>query len=83
MLGVGFGTARSKDLFSTWICNTGVLGLGVFIWYLISLDVLSSAEPTFLVFLKNNTPGEERQEAENQSGKESIKSCGSDGKNRK
>lgn len=37
LLGVGFGTARSKDLFSTWLCNTGVLGLGVFIWYLISL----------------------------------------------
>lgn len=33
-LGVGFGTARSKDLFSTWICNVGVLGLSIFIFYL-------------------------------------------------
>lgn len=37
LLGVGFGTARSKDLFSTWICNIGVVGLGMFAWYLIDI----------------------------------------------
>lgn len=27
--GVGFGSARSKDLFSTWGCNIGIIGLGI------------------------------------------------------
>jgi len=33
-LGVGFGTARGKDLFSTWLCNVGFIGLGLFLIYL-------------------------------------------------
>lgn len=33
-LGIGFGTARGKDLFSTWLCNTGFIGMGIFIFYL-------------------------------------------------
>lgn len=34
LLGIGFGTVRSKDLFSTWICNIGLFGTAVFIYYL-------------------------------------------------
>lgn len=37
LLGVGFGSARSKDLFSTWLCNIGAIGIGVFIVYIINL----------------------------------------------
>ena len=37
ILGIGFGTVRSKDLLSTWICNIGILGTGIFIYYLIDL----------------------------------------------
>ncbi len=37
LLGIGFGTVRSKDLLSTWICNIGILGTGIFIYYLIDL----------------------------------------------
>lgn len=37
LLGVGFGSARSKDLFSTWLCNIGVIGTGIFIAYIINL----------------------------------------------
>lgn len=33
-LGIGFGTARSKDLLSTWLCNTGFIATGIFIIYL-------------------------------------------------
>lgn len=32
--GVGFGTARSADLFSTWICNVGVLGMALYLMFL-------------------------------------------------
>ncbi len=28
--GVGFGTSRSKDLLSTWMCNIGVVGIIIF-----------------------------------------------------
>ena len=37
LLGVGFGTARSKDLFSTWLCNIGVIGITVFITYVLNI----------------------------------------------
>lgn len=37
ILGIGFGTVRSKDLLSTWICNIGILGTGIFIYYLFEL----------------------------------------------
>lgn len=37
LLGVGFGSARSKDLFSTWICNIGLIGTTIFIIYIIKL----------------------------------------------
>lgn len=33
--GVGFGSGRSKDLLSTWICNIGVFGILLFIIYLL------------------------------------------------
>jgi len=36
-LGVGFGTARSKDLLSTWLCNIGFISTGIFIAYLFKL----------------------------------------------
>ncbi|MFU0784638.1 MAG: O-Antigen ligase [Thermoanaerobacterium thermosaccharolyticum] len=34
LLGVGYGSARSKDLFSTWLCNIGFIGTGIFIIYI-------------------------------------------------
>ena len=34
ILGVGFGSARSKDLLSTWLCNVGILATGVFMLYI-------------------------------------------------
>lgn len=37
--GVGFGSSRSKDLLSTWLCNIGVLGLALFIAFVISYIV--------------------------------------------
>lgn len=37
ILGVGFGSARSKDLFSTWLCNVGIFGVFIFIQYLINI----------------------------------------------
>lgn len=37
ILGVGFGTARSKDLFSTWICNVGIIATAIFIIYVLSI----------------------------------------------
>lgn len=33
--GVGFGSSRSKDLFSTWLCNIGVVGMLLFFYMLI------------------------------------------------
>ena len=41
--GVGFGSSRSKDLFSTWICNVGVVGL--VIYFLFILRTLLGALP--------------------------------------
>jgi hypothetical protein len=37
LLGVGFGSARSKDLLSTWLCNTGFISVSLFIIYLLIL----------------------------------------------
>ncbi|AGK95864.1 hypothetical protein [Clostridium pasteurianum] len=37
ILGIGFGTARGKDLLSTWLCNVGFIAVGVFIIYLYKL----------------------------------------------
>lgn len=34
--GVGFGSARSKDLFSTWFCNIGIIGMLLYIVFLFS-----------------------------------------------
>lgn len=28
VIGIGFGSSRGKDLFSTWLANTGLLGMG-------------------------------------------------------
>ena len=36
-LGVGYGTSRSKDLLSTWLCNIGMVGLTLFILYCVSV----------------------------------------------
>lgn len=36
-LGIGFGSSRSKDLFSTWLANTGCIGLGFFVFYIINI----------------------------------------------
>lgn len=37
ILGVGFGTARSSDLLSTWIANIGVITTSIFFIYVIKL----------------------------------------------
>lgn len=34
-LGVGFGSARSADLFSSWLCNVGIVGMAIFLVYVI------------------------------------------------
>lgn len=34
LLGVGYGSARSKDLLSTWLGNVGFIGTGMFLIYL-------------------------------------------------
>lgn len=35
LMGIGFGSSRGKDLFSTWLANIGILGMGVFIYFVI------------------------------------------------
>lgn len=40
-LGVGFGSARSKDLFSTWMCNIGIFG--VLLFAICILDIMLKA----------------------------------------
>lgn len=37
LLGIGFGTARGKDLLSTWLCNIGFIAVTLFILYLYKL----------------------------------------------
>jgi len=37
ILGLGFGSSRSKDLFSTWLANTGIIGFGLFILYIMNI----------------------------------------------
>lgn len=34
-IGVGFGCARSTDLFSTWFCNIGIIGITLFAVYIL------------------------------------------------
>ena len=34
--GLGFGSSRSKDLFSTWLCNVGVFGMILYAYFLIN-----------------------------------------------
>lgn len=33
--GVGFGSARSADLFSSWLCNIGIVGMAIFLAFVI------------------------------------------------
>ncbi len=35
ILGIGFGTCRGNDLFSTWLAELGVIGVGLLITYLL------------------------------------------------
>lgn len=35
--GVGFGSARSKDLLSTWVCNIGIFGFAIYFAFLLSI----------------------------------------------
>lgn len=37
ILGVGFGSVRSYDLFTTWLSSIGVLGMASFVFYLLHL----------------------------------------------
>lgn len=37
--GVGFGSCRSKDLFSTWLCNIGIIGFLIYSIFLVSVMV--------------------------------------------
>jgi len=34
ILGIGFGSSRGKDLFSTWLANTGIVGMALIISFL-------------------------------------------------
>ena len=34
--GIGFGSTRSADLFSTWLCNVGFIGVGVLLVWIIT-----------------------------------------------
>lgn len=49
--GVGFGSCRSKDLFSTWLCNVGVIGIWIFILYIINLILKCSKQRKIKMFL--------------------------------
>ncbi len=33
--GLGFGSSRSNDLFSTWLCNVGVVGMCIYLGFLL------------------------------------------------
>lgn len=35
--GVGFGTSRSKDLLSTWLCNIGLIGIIIFLVFTVQI----------------------------------------------
>ena len=56
--GVGFGSARSKDLLSTWMCNVGLVGMAIYIVFLVRYTVrahrageLKTAAPYLIVVL--------------------------------
>jgi|GEM_PF-4132555 len=57
VLGVGFGSSRGKDLFSTWLANTGILGFGAILIYLINAFRKNAGKynylkiPAFLVWI--------------------------------
>lgn len=36
ILGIGFGSTRGKDLFSTWFANTGILGMSALLFFIAS-----------------------------------------------
>lgn len=42
LFGIGFGSSRSKDLFSTWLANTGVLGMVIVLVFLGNLLMTKS-----------------------------------------
>lgn len=50
ILGVGFGTARSKDLFSTLICNIGIVGITILILYLINITKKLNKNNSYLAY---------------------------------
>ena len=39
LLGVGFGSSRTKDLLSTFLCNIGYIGTGFFLLYIFCLVI--------------------------------------------
>lgn len=44
ILGVGFGSCRSKDLFSTWLASLGILGFFPLVWFLIKSISIPNAD---------------------------------------
>lgn len=51
VLGVGFGSTRGKDLFSTWLANVGVLGMSILAVFLfgISKNAIYMKEREYLI----------------------------------
>ena len=43
-LGVGFGSARSKDLLSTWLCNIGIFGVLLFLLFVLDLALRAGSK---------------------------------------
>lgn len=47
-LGLGFGSSRGNDLFSTWLCNVGVVGMLIFIVFVVKYTVTAAREKRLL-----------------------------------
>ena len=48
--GVGFGSSRSKDLFSTWICNVGIVGLLIYFLFILRMFLKALSEKKLKYF---------------------------------
>lgn len=47
-LGLGFGSSRGNDLFSTWLCNAGVVGMLIFFAFMVKYIVTAVREKRLL-----------------------------------
>ncbi|TSD67730.1 hypothetical protein FFF34_010180 [Inquilinus sp. KBS0705] len=52
VFGIGFGYVRSTDFFSTLIVNNGLVGIGIFTWFLLKNLWIKFAEPVIAVCYK-------------------------------